>query len=426
MFARSRTAGCVPRSVRPLKPMITPLRRENLEKTYKLVGTHSAVKLCRWQKAMMRGRGGCYKYTFYGIESHRCMEATPSLGCANKCTFCWRLNSNPTIKEWNFLTDEPVALVDQLIEAHQGLVHNASGMAGAITERVDEAMTPRHCALSLVGEPIIYPRISEFTARLHERHISTFLVNNGQFPEAIRDLMPITQLYLSVDAANRVDMKQLDRPVFVDFWERFQRSVDFMKAKKGRTVFRLTLIEGHNMDDMQGYADTVLRGMPDMVELKQVTPAFQGGNSPFRLNNVPTWERVLEFGKTLCNTIGGEEYEVVAAHEHSKCLLLARTSKFKVNGTWHTWINFERFHELMRDPSVDKEAITAQDFWLPTPSWALLGAKEEGFAPNQTRHITRRKREWMEREANKAAEEAAATDDQRGCGSIEDVARGLV
>ena len=29
---------------------------------------------------MLRGRGGCYKHTFYGIESHRCMETTPSLG----------------------------------------------------------------------------------------------------------------------------------------------------------------------------------------------------------------------------------------------------------------------------------------------------------------------------------------------------------
>ena len=39
---------------------------------------------------MLRGRGGCYKHTFYGIESHRCMETTPSLACANKCVFCWR------------------------------------------------------------------------------------------------------------------------------------------------------------------------------------------------------------------------------------------------------------------------------------------------------------------------------------------------
>ncbi|NXP80159.1 TYW1 synthase, partial [Ramphastos sulfuratus] len=57
---------------------------------YKLIGSHSGVKLCRWTKSMLRGRGGCYKHSFYGIESHRCMEATPSLACANKCVFCWR------------------------------------------------------------------------------------------------------------------------------------------------------------------------------------------------------------------------------------------------------------------------------------------------------------------------------------------------
>lgn len=38
----------------------------------------------RWTKSMLRGRGGCYKHSFYGIESHRCMEMTPSLACANK------------------------------------------------------------------------------------------------------------------------------------------------------------------------------------------------------------------------------------------------------------------------------------------------------------------------------------------------------
>lgn len=54
------------------------------------MGSHSGVKMCRWTKSMLRGRGGCYKHTFYGIESHRCMESTPSLACANKCVFCWR------------------------------------------------------------------------------------------------------------------------------------------------------------------------------------------------------------------------------------------------------------------------------------------------------------------------------------------------
>lgn len=74
-----------------VKEMVTPLLRQSLEKQgYKIIGTHSGVKLCRWTKSMLRGRGGCYKHTFYGIESHRCMETTPSLACANKCVFCWR------------------------------------------------------------------------------------------------------------------------------------------------------------------------------------------------------------------------------------------------------------------------------------------------------------------------------------------------
>ena len=73
------------------KEMVTPLLRKSLEKqNYKIIGSHSGVKLCRWTKSMLRGRGGCYKHSFYGIESHRCMETTPSLACANKCVFCWR------------------------------------------------------------------------------------------------------------------------------------------------------------------------------------------------------------------------------------------------------------------------------------------------------------------------------------------------
>ena len=68
------------------KEMVTPKQAKSLKKEgYKIIGTHSAVKLCRWTKHQLRGRGGCYKHTFYGITSYQCMEATPSLACANKC-----------------------------------------------------------------------------------------------------------------------------------------------------------------------------------------------------------------------------------------------------------------------------------------------------------------------------------------------------
>jgi tRNA wybutosine-synthesizing protein 1 len=68
-----------------IREMLTPSLSKALTKQgYKLLGSHSGVKLCRWTKAMLRGRGGCYKHTFYGIQSFQCMEMTPSLACANK------------------------------------------------------------------------------------------------------------------------------------------------------------------------------------------------------------------------------------------------------------------------------------------------------------------------------------------------------
>ncbi len=55
-----------------------------------------------------------------------------------------------------------------------------------IPERFEEGLHPKHCALSLVGEPIMYPEINKFVDLLHDKAMSTFLVTNAQFPEAIR------------------------------------------------------------------------------------------------------------------------------------------------------------------------------------------------------------------------------------------------
>lgn len=60
------------------------------------------------------------------------------------------------------------------------------GVPGVQPERLAEGKEPKHCALSLVGEPIMYPEINTLVRLLHEREISTFLVTNAQFPDAIR------------------------------------------------------------------------------------------------------------------------------------------------------------------------------------------------------------------------------------------------
>ena len=138
------------------KEMVTIKQAAALKKEgYKLIGTHSAVKLCRWTKHQLRGRGGCYKHTFYGITSYQCMEATPSLACANKCVFCWRHHKNPVGKEWRWKTDDPEFIVKEAVETHVKMIKEAKGIPGVQPERWKEAHTVRHCALSLVGEPIM-------------------------------------------------------------------------------------------------------------------------------------------------------------------------------------------------------------------------------------------------------------------------------
>jgi tRNA wybutosine-synthesizing protein 1 len=81
------------------------------------------------------------------------------------------------------------------------------GVPGVQEDRWQEAFTVAHCALSLVGEPIMYPHINELVTELHRRKISTFLVTNAQFPEFIANMVPITQLYVSVDASTKEELK---------------------------------------------------------------------------------------------------------------------------------------------------------------------------------------------------------------------------
>jgi len=182
------------------REMITPqVRKELTKQGYKLLGSHSGVKLCRWTKSMLRGRGGCYKHTFYGITSYQCMEMTTSLACANKCVFCWRHHSNPVSKSWKWKVDDPEFLIKAAIENHKQLIKSMKGVPGVVQERYEEALSNiKHCALSLVGEPIIYPYINDFIDLLHKHKISTFLVTNAQFPEKNRNITTSNStLYIS-------------------------------------------------------------------------------------------------------------------------------------------------------------------------------------------------------------------------------------
>nr|NP_001070624.1 S-adenosyl-L-methionine-dependent tRNA 4-demethylwyosine synthase TYW1 [Danio rerio]Q08C92.1 RecName: Full=S-adenosyl-L-methionine-dependent tRNA 4-demethylwyosine synthase TYW1; AltName: Full=Radical S-adenosyl methionine and flavodoxin domain-containing protein 1; AltName: Full=tRNA wybutosine-synthesizing protein 1 homolog; AltName: Full=tRNA-yW-synthesizing protein [Danio rerio]AAI24332.1 Zgc:153368 [Danio rerio] len=367
------------------REMITPALRDSLTKQgYKLIGSHSGVKLRRWTKSMLRGRGGCYKHTFYGIESHRCMETTPSLACANKCVFCWRHHTNPVGTEWRWKMDPAEKIIQEAMENHRNMIRQFRGVPGVRPERFEEGLTVKHCALSLVGEPIMYPEINSFLKLLHQQNISSFLVTNAQFPEEIRSLVPVTQLYVSVDASTKDSLKKIDRPLFKDFWQRFLDSLRALGEKQQRTVYRLTLVKAWNVDELKAYADLIALGQPDFIEVKGVTYCGESSASSLTMANVPWHEEVIYFVQQLANLL--PDYEIACEHEHSNCLLLAN-HKFKVDGEWWTWIDYERFQELIQqyEESGGTKNFSAMDYMAKTPSWAVFGAGERGFDPTDTR-----------------------------------------
>ncbi|GIX77228.1 s-adenosyl-L-methionine-dependent tRNA 4-demethylwyosine synthase TYW1 [Caerostris extrusa] len=386
------------------KEMITPLLRKSLTKQgYKLLGSHSGVKMCRWTKSMLRGRGGCYKHTFYGIESHRCMETTPSLACANKCVFCWRHHTNPVGTEWKWKMDGPDEIVELALKNHCNMINEFKGVPGVQPDKFAEGMEPKHCALSLVGEPIMYPEINTLIKLLHAKGISTFLVTNAQFPEAIRKLEPVTQLYVSVDASNEQSLKKIDRPLFRDFWQRFLDSLEALASKGQRTVYRLTLVKAWNTDELEGYAKLVQIGKPDFIEIKGVTYCGTSSASTLTMENIPWHEEVFAFSSKLTEYLS--DYELASEHEHSNCILIANKrnyvissfyfKQFKVDGKWCTWIDYDKFHSLMKNfkESEETETFTSLDYMYPTPDWAVIGAKERGFDPKETRFFRKNKKD---------------------------------
>ncbi|CAD6650991.1 BAG_1a_G0052810.mRNA.1.CDS.1 [Saccharomyces cerevisiae] len=362
----------------------SPTYKNLTKQGYKVIGSHSGVKICRWTKNELRGKGSCYKKSLFNIASSRCMELTPSLACSSKCVFCWRHGTNPVSKNWRWEVDEPEYILENALKGHYSMIKQMRGVPGVIAERFAKAFEVRHCALSLVGEPILYPHINKFIQLLHQKGITSFLVCNAQHPEALRNIVKVTQLYVSIDAPTKTELKKVDRPLYKDFWERMVECLEILKTVQNhqRTVFRLTLVKGFNMGDISAYADLVQRGLPSFIEVKGATfsGSSDGNGNPLTMQNIPFYEECVKFVKAFTTELQrrGLHYDLAAEHAHSNCLLIADT-KFKINGEWHTHIDFDKFFVLLNSG----KDFTYMDYLEKTPEWALFG--NGGFAPGNTR-----------------------------------------
>ncbi len=352
--------------------------------TYRIIGEnkHSSVKPCHWlEQRLMTGRNNrnCYKEIF-GIQSHRCLQNTPSLPfCNHQCVFCWRdIESGSLGSEFIVEPDEPKLLIDEMLRHQRDIIknhlplrryldnyeimidilyymllnkhqtHSINSLSNSIhisknkIERAtnllknqnyiktindsldnfrleediiccidskeelevlinrtlttpdeimqahSEALMPNHAAISLDGEPLLYPRISEFIQEFKDRNMTTFIVTNGTLPERIQNLDSLpSQLYITLPASNDNVYKKICRPMIKNGWSKIMNTLDLVESLSCRSLVRLTAVKNLNLDNsfIAEYAKLIEKTNPNFFEIKGFTLQAKGLLISERLKN---------------------------------------------------------------------------------------------------------------------------------------------
>jgi tRNA wybutosine-synthesizing protein 1 len=273
-----------------------------IKQQYRLYKDHAAVKLCHWMKESMIHERHCYKQDFYGIQSHRCLQMTPAINeCSHQCTFCWRVQGRDfEVKDWA----EPKEMLDELIAQQRLLISGFKGDPRCSKQMFEEASNPNQVAISLAGEPITYPYLSDFIKECHSRGMTTFMVTNGTYPDQLEALDELPrQLYITVAAPNEQVYKQVCRPKIGDGWERLMRTLEIFPSLETRTVIRHTLVKDLNYGWIDDYAKLDKIGDPVLIEPKGYV--FVGGSRErLHITNMPSFEEIKEFSRALGDRVG--------------------------------------------------------------------------------------------------------------------------
>lgn len=288
---------------------------------YRTIGRNAGVKICLWTKRSLTDKDVCYKEKFYGIKSHRCIQMSPSLmNCTYACTFCWRIHKLSL--KFPGVFDEPEEIVNNSITAQRVLLSGFKGNPKINMKKFEEAQNPNQAAISLVGEPLLYPKISELIEEYKKRNFTTFVVSNGSIPKKISEINP-TQLYISMNAPDEETFKKICRPSIKDSWKLYNKSLEIFSNKKGtKKVIRMTLIKDINTHNIDGYAKLIEKANPDFIECKSFM--FVGGSRHehgLSLDKMLSVNEILEFSEKIEKFTG---YKIKDYKKESRVALLAK------------------------------------------------------------------------------------------------------
>ncbi len=297
---------------------------------YSVVGGNSAVQVCRWTKKSLIDEGSCYKEKFYGIKSHECCQMSPSvMWCQNQCLHCWRAIEN-TLGQKLDKADKPEKIIEGCISAQRKLLIGFKGNKKINLKKFKEAQNPNQFAISLSGEPTIYPYLCELIKELRKKGKTSFLVTNGLLPEKLTELKKAnalpTQLYVSLNYPNEKIFRKITRNKSKNAWKKLNETLESFPNLPTRKVIRMTLVRKLNMDDemIEEYAQLIKKAAPDFVEIKGYMSV---GFARERLgyDRMPVHKEVKEFALKLLKVLPG--FKFLDEKLESVVVLLGRDKK---------------------------------------------------------------------------------------------------
>ena len=253
----------------------------------------AALKPCMWCKRALMGGDMCYKHQFYGIDSHRCVQMTPTLRCNQRCLFCWRSYEEEMAEEEECSPETILAGIHKFQK--KALAGYNAVLDNTVTpEKWQEALDPKHVAISLSGEPTLYSQLPALIDLFNDNGYTTFLVSNGTKPDVLRRCNPY-QMYISLDAPDRETYMAVCRPD-EDYWERVNESLALLGTR--RSAVRITLVKGLNDFSPEKYAAILQNSGARFVEVKGYMYLGYSRNRLAR-ENMPEHEYVRSFAEKI-------------------------------------------------------------------------------------------------------------------------------
>jgi tRNA wybutosine-synthesizing protein 1 len=220
--------------------------------------------------------------------------------------------------------DSPEEIVEGSIKAQQRLLTGYNDNPKTNPKKYHEALTPKHVAISLTGEPTLYKHLGELIHAFHRKGFTTFLVSNGTLPSALANLTEEpTQLYISMCAPDEETYKRACRPQIPKAWQKLNETLALMPSFNCPTVMRITSVHGLNMKNTKGYAKQVEKANPTYIEAKAY---MHVGFSRLRLGyeGMPSHSEIRDFSAELARETG---YSTIDESTESRVVLLSRLQK---------------------------------------------------------------------------------------------------